>query len=101
MKLDLRLASDMVRANSIEDTDSQLRQIDFTGAGVLNESGQLCVTQEDQIETLETEPELECEHSEREECSLTYITFYQPALQQVCKAGLSAVTRVRQTGLRL
>ena len=48
MRFDLRLASEMVRANSIEDTDSPLRasqQIDFTDVGVLNEAGQLCVTQ--------------------------------------------------------
>ena len=84
----------MVRANSIEETDSPLRasqQIDFNNIGVVNESGQLCVTQEDQIETVETEPELECEHSEREECTLTYITFYQPGLEEVCKGGSSAV----------
>ena len=57
---------------------------------MLRESGAVCVTQEDRVRTVEVEPEVSCRHSQQERCHLTYLTYFTPSRQQVCKAGMMA-----------
>ena len=57
---------------------------------MLRESGAVCVTQEDRVRTVEVEPEVSCRHSQQERCHLTYLTYFTPSRQQVCKAGILA-----------
>ena len=45
--------------------------------------GRLCVVKEDLIERLEKEPILQCSHSNEEKCHYTYITFFNPAQEEL------------------
>ena len=40
---------------------------------------------EDVVKTVETDPILECSHSQQEKCHVTYVTQYEPSLEQVCR----------------
>lgn len=53
--------------------------------GRMTETGQLCVTKEDIVTTLETDPVLQCHHGQQEKCHVSYVTHYQPSTEQVCK----------------
>ena len=47
------------------------QRINFQEAGVVRDSGKLCVTQEDTVKTVQTEPVLQCEHRH---CTSMYCT---------------------------
>ena len=58
--------------------------VDFS-LGTLRDDGRLCVIKEDSIESLEKEPILQCNHSNEEKCHYTYITFFNPAQEELCE----------------
>ena len=58
--------------------------------GRMTESGQLCVTREDTVKTVETDPVLECQHGQQEKCHVSYVTHYQPSTEQVTLTRLTS-----------
>ena len=39
------------------------------------------------MKTVETDPVLECSHSQQEKCHVSYVTFYEPSVEQVRRRG--------------
>ena len=44
----------------------------------------MCVLKEEEVQTLEKEPVLECTHKNVEKCHYTYVTEFSPAQEEVC-----------------
>ena len=63
----------------------------------MTESGQLCVTQEDLVKTVETDPVMECSHSQQEKCHVSYVTYYEPSLEQVCRENFEKSCQITFT----
>ncbi len=59
--------------------------VDFSNAVLDPESGKQCVLKEDEVESLQKEPILECQHKRVEKCHYTYVTQFSPAQEEVCE----------------
>ena len=58
--------------------------VDFSQAERLPD-GRLCVIKEDSVETVQKDPILVCNHRDVEKCHYTYITFFRPAVEELCE----------------
>ena len=59
--------------------------IDFSTAEIDPESGLRCVFDEDEVESIEKTPILECTHQNVEKCHYTYVTTFDSAQEEVCE----------------
>ena len=58
--------------------------IDFSQATFDEDSGKMCVIKEEEVQSLEKEPVLECTHKNIEKCHYTYVTEFSPTQEEVC-----------------
>ena len=58
--------------------------IDFSQATFDEESGKMCVIKEEEVESIQKEPVLECTHKNVEKCHYTYVTEFSPAQEEIC-----------------
>ena len=73
--------------------------VDFTGCTKDPDSGLCCVMKEEQMQTLEKEPILECTHKNTEQCHYTYVTQFKPSQEEVCEESFDkkcSITFVKQ-----
>ena len=68
--------------------------IDFSQAVLDPETGKRCVIKEEEVESLEKEPVLECNHREVEKCHYTYITQFTPAQEEVCEESFEKTCQI-------
>jgi len=68
----------------IQETDvDSLDDIDISDA-ILDSSGNLCVVKEDTVETIDSDPKLECTQKNEEECHVTYLTYFKHDQEEKC-----------------
>ena len=70
--------------DSAADEPSTGGGVDFTGCE-MQDDGMCCVMREEEIQTLEKDPILECTHKEVEKCHYTYVTEFTPSQEEVCE----------------
>merc|ERR1712038_1387062 len=80
--------SDFVPPGS-ERTARQLGEIaggiDFSNAVLDEDTGKRCVIKEEEVDSVEKEPILECIHKNVEKCHYTYVTQFTPSQEEVCE----------------
>ena len=59
--------------------------VDFSGCTTDPDSGLCCLMKEEEIQTLEKDPILECTHKNTEQCHYTYVTQFKPSREEVCE----------------
>ena len=59
--------------------------VDFSGCTTDPDSGLCCLMKEEEIQTLEKDPILECTHKNTEQCHYTYVTQFRPSREEVCE----------------
>ena len=59
--------------------------VDFSGCTQDPDSGMCCVMKDEEIQTLEKDPILECTHKNTEQCHYTYVTQFKPSREEVCE----------------
>ena len=59
--------------------------VDFSGCDTDPETGFCCVDKTEQVTTLQKDPILECTHKNVEQCHYTYLTQFEPSLEEVCE----------------
>ena len=59
--------------------------VDFSKAEFDEETGKRCVLKEEEVESVEKEPILECTHKNMEKCHYTYVTQFQPSQEEICE----------------
>jgi len=67
-------------------------------AGEEESDDEECVTKEDVVEAVVTEPVLECRHGSEQRCHNTYLTEFQPASHQVCRENFEKVCQISFRG---
>eukprot|EP00094_Tigriopus_californicus_P013730 TCALIF_13286-PA protein Name:"Protein of unknown function" AED:0.02 eAED:0.02 QI:0/0/0.5/0.5/1/1/2/121/306 len=65
--------------------DAYQGSIDFSQAQFDEESGKRCVIKDEEVQSIEKEPILECNHKDVEKCHYTYVTEFKPAQEEVCE----------------
>ena len=73
--------------------------VDFSGCTTDPESGMCCLMKEEEIQTLEKDPILECTHKNTEQCHYTYVTQFKPSREEVCEESFDkkcSITFVQQ-----
>ena len=79
--------------------------VDFSGCTKDPQSGMCCLMKEEEIQTLEKDPILECTHKNTEQCHYTYVTQFKPSREEVCeesfdkKCSISFVQQARNETL--
>ena len=68
--------------------------IDFSNAEVDPESGLRCVFDEDEVESIEKTPILECTHQNVEKCHYTYVTRFDSAQEEVCEENFEKTCQI-------
>ncbi len=68
--------------------------IDFSNAVFDQETGKRCVIKEDEVESIEKEPILECNHKNVEKCHYTYVTQFSPAQEEVCEENFEKTCQI-------
>eukprot|EP00094_Tigriopus_californicus_P013729 TCALIF_13285-PA protein Name:"Protein of unknown function" AED:0.54 eAED:0.54 QI:0/0/0/0.5/1/1/2/0/369 len=69
-------------------------RIDFSNAVLDPESGKRCVIKNEEVQSLEKEPILECDHKNVEKCHYTYVTQFKPAQEEVCEENFEKVCQI-------
>merc|ERR1712038_1116632 len=59
--------------------------VDFSGCVTDPETGLCCVEKEETVTSLEKEPILECTHKNTGQCHYTYVTEFEPSMEEVCE----------------
>merc|ERR1712061_430568 len=59
--------------------------IDFSNAVLDEDTGKRCVIKEEEVDSVEKEPILECIHKNVEKCHYTYVTQFTPSQEEVCE----------------
>ena len=73
--------------------------VDFSGCKQDPDSGMCCVMKDEEIQTLEKDPILECTHKNTEQCHYTYVTQFKPSREEVCEESFDkkcSITFVKQ-----
>jgi len=68
--------------------------IDFSNAVFDEETGKRCVIKEEEVESIEKAPVLECVHKDTEQCHYTYITTFKPSQEEVCEENFEKSCQV-------
>ena len=68
--------------------------IDFSNAVFDEETGKRCVIKEEEVQSLEKEPILECTHKSVEKCHYTYVTQFKPSQEEVCEENFEKVCQI-------
>ncbi len=68
--------------------------IDFSNAIFDQETGKRCVIKEDEVESIEKEPILECNHKNVEKCHYTYVTQFSAAQEEVCEENFEKTCQI-------
>ena len=68
-----------------ESAFSPKQGIDFSECEDDLETGHCCITKEEQINSLEKKPIMECTHHNVEQCHYTYITEFRPTQEEFCE----------------
>merc|ERR1712113_503459 len=59
--------------------------VDFSGCQEDPDTGLCCVDKEEEVDSVEKEPILECIHKNVEKCHYTYVTQFTPSQEEVCE----------------
>merc|ERR1711981_1143681 len=73
------------KARAGKQLDAVQGGIDFSTAVFDEDTGKRCVIKEEEIESIEKEPILECTHKNVEKCHYTYVTQFTPSQEEVCE----------------
>jgi len=76
---------------------SRGQQIDFSGAvPVIQRDGSIknCVEREEFRTEIKKDPILECTHSNVEKCHYTYLTAFEPNIEEVCEESFSKICSI-------
>merc|ERR1712117_505617 len=65
--------------------------VDFSGCVTDPDTGLCCVDKEETVTSLEKEPILECTHKNTEQCHYTYVTQFEPSMEEVCEENIEKV----------
>jgi hypothetical protein len=87
-------ASPSARRGRQESNAIQGSSVDFSQATFDEESGKMCVIKEEEIESLEKTPVLECTHKNVEKCHYTYITEFTPSQEEVCDESFEKTCQI-------
>lgn len=68
--------------------------IDFSNAEIDPDTGRRCVFKEEEVQSLEKEPVLECTHKNVEKCHYTYVTQFKPSQEEVCEENFEKVCQI-------
>jgi len=68
--------------------------IDFSQAQFDPDTGLMCVIKEEEVESIQKEPILECKHKEVEKCHYTYVTQFKPAQEEVCEESFEKTCQI-------
>ena len=68
--------------------------IDFSRAQFDPETGKQCVVDEEEVQSIEKEPILECNHKDVEKCHYTYVTQFNSAQEEVCEENFEKVCQI-------
>ncbi len=68
--------------------------IDFSNARIDPETGKRCVMKEEEVESIEKAPILDCTHKNVEKCHYTYITKFLPAQEEVCEENFEKTCQI-------
>ncbi len=82
------------RQLDFEENEIQGSAIDFSQAEFDPETGKQCVIKETEVESIEKEPILECNHREVEKCHYTYVTQFNPAQEEVCEESFEKTCQI-------
>ena len=59
--------------------------IDFSNCATDPETGLCCVEEEETVQSIKTDPILECTHKSVEKCHYTYVTQFEPTAEEFCE----------------
>jgi len=89
-----RLPFEERRAKQLRGDPNVVGGIDFSRASFDPETGKQCVIEEDEVESIEKEPILECNHKNVEKCHYTYVTQFNPAQEEVCDENFEKTCQI-------